>query len=360
MASPIWDENGKFWRYRVTKDYQTKNFKSSKPGLAGKREVLKKARDYENGVKNASHARTASAWSDFLEETATRLGANSEAYKQYEKLGRLYILPALGSKKLAAVTKQDWQRVINEATPHDGRREVLSKKYLTSIRMTINVFVKFTNERGMTEPFYGALYIPAGRPVYEKDTLQPEQLRELFRPSDLHYHKAFLFMAVTGCRPGEVCGLMWSDVKKDVIEIHRAINASNVITEGKNKNAKRLIPLSPILNEILTQQRNNTRHLKSPYIFCDRVGGHGIQSTMRNDYIKLKAERGLSGSMYSLRHTFISLVKNSMPEQMIKQLVGHSVNMDTFGVYGHMINGEMQQAASIVNLTVQEAIKEEQ
>ena len=67
--------------------------------------------------------------------------------------------------------------------------------------------------------------------------------------------------------------------------------------------------------------------------------------------MKLKEQRGLPGSAYSLRHTFITMMKNVMPEQMIKDIVGHAVSMDTFGTYGHILNDETRQAAEIISLT---------
>ena len=73
---------------------------------------------------------------------------------------------------------------------------------------------------------------------------------------------------------------------------------------------------------------------------------------MRKHWSKLKRERDLPGTVYSLRHTFISLMKNVMPEQTIKDIVGHSVSMDTFGTYGHIIDGEERQAAKVIDLTL--------
>lgn len=38
-----------------------------------------------------------------------------------------------------------------------------------------------------------------------------------------------------------------------------------------------------------------------------------------------------------------------MPLELLKGIVGHSVSMDTIGVYGHEINGEKLRAAGIVD-----------
>ena len=47
---------------------------------------------------------------------------------------------------------------------------------------------------------------------------------------------------------------------------------------------------------------------------------------------------------YELRHTFVSIVK-SLPEGDVKTVVGHSKNMDTFGIYGHMLEGDLERIA---------------
>ena len=53
---------------------------------------------------------------------------------------------------------------------------------------------------------------------------------------------------------------------------------------------------------------------------------------------------------YNLRHTFVSLAK-TLPEGQVKPLVGHSRQMDTFGIYAHLIHGEdVQTAADLDNV----------
>lgn len=51
---------------------------------------------------------------------------------------------------------------------------------------------------------------------------------------------------------------------------------------------------------------------------------------------------------YELRHTFVSIAK-VLPAGLVKSLVGHSEDMDTFGVYGHELNGDAQQQANALN-----------
>jgi integrase len=143
-------------------------------------------------------------------------------------------------------------------------------------------------------------------------------------------------------------------VKKDRIYINRAINARGHITDGKNENARRMVPIGELAHGIIRQtiKRNEDANLHTKWIFCSPDGSQGKQNGMRKHWAKLKAERDLSGTVYSLRHTFISLMKNVMPEAMIKDIVGHSTSMDTFGTYGHILSGDARQAAEIIDLTL--------
>lgn len=358
MNNAIWNEKEKRWTVRHYEGGTVKKFTSSRPGLAGKKEVMRRYRNWlEYGSEDRSKTLATIVWDNFIHSVEKRLGRETEAYKLYEKIGRLYIVPALGKKKMINLSKRDFQEIIDNAKPQNKRTKVLSEKYLNSIRMVINLYVKYAEENDFFEGIKGNLYIPKGHPTKGKEILQPEDIKKLFQPSDLHYHKALCFMLVTGLRPSELLGLKWSDIKGDHIEIVRGVNTSNQITKGKNANARRLIPLTPLLNNLLNIQRTNTIDLNSEWVFCSKSGAVGSQSTLANHFRVLQEERGIAGCLYSFRHTFISMVKNSMPEQMIKQLVGHSVSFDSFGTYGHIVNGELQQAAKLIDLSFSSSIE---
>ena len=249
------------------------------------------------------------------------------------------------------MTLRDWQNVINGAS---GVNKPLSEKTLKNLRGIIMGIIKFGYEDYQCELPRGDLYIPKGHSKKEKEFLEKDQVRRLLEPSRLWYHSLFCFLLLTGMRPGEALGLKTEDIKPDRVIIRRAINARGHITEGKNENAKRVIPIGDLARSLLrkTIQRNDDLNLRTSWVFCSPDGSQGKQNGMRKQWNKLKAERDLSGSVYSLRHTFITLMKNVMPEQMIKDIVGHSVSMDTFGTYGHIMESESRQTASIIDLTL--------
>ena len=117
-----------------------------------------------------------------------------------------------------------------------------------------------------------------------------------------------------------------------------------------------MIPIGDLAKGILrnTIRRNEEHNVHTDWIFCSPDGTQGKQSRMRKHWQKLKEERDLPGTVYSLRHTFISMMKNVLPEQSIKDVVGHSVSFDSFGTYGHILDGEDRKVASVIDLTFSE------
>lgn len=349
MANAVWMEKEKRWSLRCQVDGVQKRFTSSRPGIAGKKEVMKKYRAFMYGETYENLLFT-EAWARFLEYIIDKNG-KTESYINLEKYGRLYILPRLQKRMLNTCGLSDFQQCISKARRTSGGTAPLSRRTLRNLKATIMQFVHFAVANGYMEPLRGQLYIPAAAPSTERVILQPDDIARLFDgPANDWYINIFRFALVTGLRTGEVLGIQSGDIKNNVLTINRAINCRNQITEGKNQNARRQIYLNKIARRIISENQFRNGRLATPWIFCSKTGGPLSQSTLRNAWLKVAAERDLPGCPYSLRHTFISLLKNEMPEAMLKSIVGHSASMDTYGIYGHVVNGEMEAASRIIDI----------
>ena len=349
MANAVWMEKEKRWSLRCQVDGVQKRFTSSRPGIAGKKEVMKKYRAFMYG-ETYENLLFSEAWARFLEYIIDKNG-KTESYINLEKYGRLYILPRLQKKMLNTCGLSDFQQCISKARRTSGGTAPLSRRTLRNLKATIMQFVHFAVANGYMEPLRGQLYIPAAAPSTERVILQPDDIARLFDdPANDWYINIFRFALVTGLRTGEVLGIQSGDIKNNVLTINRAINCRNQITEGKNQNARRRIYLNKIARRIINENQFRNGRLATPWIFCSKTGGPLSQSTLRNAWLKIAEERQLPGCPYSLRHTFISLLKNEMPEAMLKSIVGHSASMDTYGIYGHVVNGEMEAASRIIDI----------
>ena len=355
MATPKWNKNRQLWIIQGKKNGMRKNFYSSVSGLKGKREVQQKYDDWLDFGGIDPKITVARCVELYLQDIEARLG-KKDTYKTAEQYCRLYVVPTLGKARMNNLTLRDWQAVLNEAKPYSGHIKTLSKKTLLNLRGVLASLHRFAYENYYCDAWRGNLYIPQGHSVKEREILQPEDIRKLFEPSELWYHPCFLIMLLCGLRPSEALGLQVGDVGKGVLYIRRGItDDGRISTELKTKNARRIVPLPSLAEDIIRQtiERNDKANYQTEWIFCGLNGEKANQNTMRKHWNRLKAERGIPGSPYSLRHTFVSVVgsQTNLAEGTIKDILGHSDSMPTFSVYKHQLSGELESAASIINLT---------
>ena len=352
MATPRWDTKKNRWVLDVCVDGIRKQFTSAQEGRKGLKEVNTKYQAWlmneTTGVKTVDQVAK-----QYFDDLQARRGLNCPTYIQYEGYYRLHIAPKLGKYKMNKVSLRMWQSVLNEAR---GQKAPLSKKVLSNIMALINSLVKYGYQNFECDLLRGKLFVPTGHPTKEKAILTKTEVRKIFAyESNKIYYPLFCWLLVTGMRPGEGLGLQIGDIEGDEIRIKRSVNAQGIITQGKNENAKRVIPLGSTAKRILeeTIQRNKDLKLDTEWIFCSDEGGIGSQSTMRNHWNELKAELGLNKEVtcYGLRHTFVSLMKGVLPDQVIKDIVGHSLSMRTFETYGHITESEAVESAEIIDLT---------
>lgn len=349
MSAAIWE--GDRWRIRFTDDTgKRKSFTSRKEGLAGKREVLRKYREYqENGF--IRDGKVSNLWNEFLEAYVDRKG-ECEQYIKIVKIGREHILPAIGDKYVTKLKYKDWQAVISNARPISKNKESLSKKSLINIRGVLTQFIKYCVVNEYMDQLKDSLYIPEGHKESDKQILQPEEIKKLFEPNDMWYANYFRFLVLTGLRPSEAMGLKWEDISETgLLTIKRAVNYRGMVTEGKNKNARRQFILIEPAKDVLNDQKNKTEHLGVSWVFPNMDGGIGSQEVASHQYGRITRNFTSKTTPYCLRHTFISMLK-ALPVELVKQVVGHSEFMQTFDTYGHMVNGESEKTAKLIESTL--------
>lgn len=132
---------------------------------------------------------------------------------------------------------------------------------------------------------------------------QREQLRKLART---RYGAAWIFMAATGLRRGEMVKARQADVRDDVLLVES-------LPEGRTKSGKwRAIPLSP-------HARRALRKLGEDRLMACHA------DTLGDWFKKDAAAAGVKGTAHWLRHTFCTmLAQQSVSLHEIKRLAGHS------------------------------------
>lgn len=186
-------------------------------------------------------------------------------------------------------------------------------------------------------------------------------------PEDSVYYPMFLLMGETGCRIGEVQGLMWKhfDANNHTIAIVQQVAEATgsgkwIIESPKTKASKRVNVISDSLTELLISYRNKTYGRDDDFIFGKYrpICRHAIRNHLQK-YIAIAGVREITP--HELRHTNISWmvgdpsVKTMQDIKMISERVGHTDMSTTLKTYTHVINSREK---TIVNSLISSFIDE--
>lgn len=352
-SEAIWIESKNYWQVKVQKDGVRKGFTSSIKGRKGKHAAEAAADEWLE--KGTSDMRFFAAWEVFVADQKQHTGTAN--WKKHEYIGRVYLLPELGNTRLSKITPNMWRACIDA-----GQKNGLARRSLQNIKLSISAFINFSRrerwEIALLER--GDLAITKDAPEAKRKILQPAALRTLFSEDTIiHWGReersffihAWRFLVLTGLRRGELCGLRNDDIVNGVVTIKRSVNAQQEITAGKNDNARRTFVLSEAARLELNAQREMLIGLSivSPWVFPDEFGEMLNSTHLYSMWDTYRNQHNLGCSLHELRHTFVSVVQNDVPMPMLKSMIGHSEDMDTSGVYGHAVSGDMIRAANIVD-----------
>ena len=330
-----WIESAGRWQINVQKDGVRKTFTSAKPGRTGQREANKKADEWlENGLKS----RTQTVDAAYAEYLARAKKISSEGnWRPMQGRYNMWIKPRIGNTKLASINEQAVQNILDDAFAA-GR----SKKTIKNIAGDLRGFFKFCRRSELSTFEPEELHIPDGARTNERTILQPRDIiilldtdTTLYRGQRIfdefiHYYRLAVF---TGMRPGELLGLEWADIGDGVAKIKRSVTIFGKESRGKNENAPRSVILSARSIAELEEQRQLTGT-------SQRVFPQTMERNIRSAWKRYCAANGITPcTLYELRHTFVSIAAN-LPTGQLKQVIGHSQSMDTYGVYAHAISGQ--------------------
>lgn len=154
-------------------------------------------------------------------------------------------------------------------------------------------------------------------------------------------------MAVTGARPGEVCGLQWSDLddRRRTVQISRSINRHRNETPGKNRErGHRDVPVDP---QTFAALRKVARIVGCPWIFT-----HDGQTPWRPDGATLEVRRaldriGVTMRPYDLRHfAATQALSAGRPVHEVAAMLGDNP-ATVLRVYAHAIPNESMSAVAV-------------
>lgn len=351
LSPPTWDEKNNRWKKTAYCNGMSKTFYSTKRGAtSAEREItaaINQWKDKIEGLTGAGHltpmSRVKDVYPDFLVDLQARTSQSN--YRPIDGRFRKWVLPLAGNCVASDLSDGLVQRVINSAYVKGN----LSKKTLRNIRGDISLFAKFCRKNQISQYTPEDIDLPRSAEVCEKKILQPDDLRVLFSVDTKvvrgklvreEYINGYRLQVLHCLRPGEVGGLRKTDRVGDTVQLQRSINDYNEVTRGKNENAVRSFVLSELGKQIWDAQcRLSTEDQLFPEYSTEAYRKHLAQYCQSNGITIV--------TPYELRHTSFSIMQ-TLPEGLVKAAGGHSRNMDTFGVYGHEVQGDKTLTAQLL------------
>jgi len=245
-----------------------------------------------------------------------------------EMIVRVHLSPALGPKRLDAITNEDVQRL---------KHQLLDKasKTVNNILTVLNVLLKTAVEWDLIERLPCTIRLlpvtKGSTKFYDFDEF--ERLVAAAKMSDARAYLLVLLAGEAGLRLGEMVALEWSDV--DFVKRHLCIQRSAWKGQIASPKSGRLryVPLTTRLAGALQDHR----HLRGPLVLYQDDGSALTEGVVQG-FVRRAAQRaGLNNNgPHMLRHTFCShLAMRGAPARAIQELAGHQ-DLTTTQRYMHL------------------------
>src|SRR5262249_18802076 len=262
--------------------------------------------------------------SEFFErwlETAVRPRVRPRSFAEYDHKTRAYIIPALGKKRLSDVKPFDLQTLYA-----DLQKQKLANTTIRYVHILLNNAFKQAVRWEMVRQNPAQLVDPPRQEKQEMKAMDGEQARVFLKAAEGDcYHPVFAFLLSTGCRPGEMAGLKWTDFdpQSGTITISRSLywqrNGQGwTLTDPKTKQSRRTIPLPSSITKVLKdwKRRQAEDRLRAgrnwqghDFLFTQDDGGPIYLDSLSRRFKELLKGAGLPKfRLYDLRHTCASIL----------------------------------------------------
>jgi len=288
-------------------------------------------------------------------------------WDSYRMAVERHIVPALGGVLLQGLTPAHltaFYRTLLDDGRRDGRGG-LAPKSVRNVHGVLHAALRDAVRWGyLPRNVATAADLPKGM-TPEMHVWSPDQLRaflEHLRGDPLY--AAWLLLATTGMRRGEIAGLRWVDVDLDAGRVSPrrprvVVNYKVVVSEPKTAKGRRSLALDPATVAALREHR--TRQLQQRLAIGPRWQDSGLVFTWPDGrpihphrFSKWFEQHTRAASLpkirlHDVRHSYATAaLAAGVPAKVVSERLGHANIAITMDTYGHVLPGLDAQAAGTV------------
>jgi integrase len=354
----------------------TRGFKTERAAQTELNKMLKAAND---GVYVEP---TAQMLNEYLEHWLTAVKPNlaPKTFERYAELVHVNIVPQIGHIKLSKLQPMQIAEFYTWSLSKGRRRKEggLSLRTVLHIHRLLRKAMKQAVlwQVRSSNPVDA---VEAPKPVQKEIEAVPKEqvaaILEAARGSDLFL--PILIALCTGMRRGEILALRWSDVDLGALRlvVHQSLEETKAgvrFKQPKTPKARRTIALPPLLIEAIRahrqQQERNRKLFGRDYSNNELIlpladGSPWPPDSFTDSFTALIRRMEIAGQVrfHDLRHTHASeMLRRGVPVRTVSQRLGHANPSITLNVYAHLMSGDDERAAQVVEETVGKSLLDPQ
>lgn len=286
--------------------------------------------------------------------TRTRSGDiyKPSAIRSYEAALRLYVFPELGSARLQDVQRRDVQRLADELLAA-GKDPSTIRNALVPLRV---IYRQALDDGHVAVSPCTLLRLPAVRGRRNR-IVSPGQAAELLAALPTSERLLWALALYAGLRRGELIALRWEDVDLavGVIRVERSWDVKEgVAVEPKSRSGRRRVPIAAALRDMLVELKLRS----TGELVLSRPDGSPLNPTTSSKRATAAWRRARLEpiTLHEARHTFASLmIAAGVNARALCSYMGHASVTITYDRYGHLMPGNEDEAAALLDAYLEQA-----
>jgi integrase len=311
----------------------------------------------------------AEAWKEGAHAGAIRTRSGDQykpsALRSYEHSLDSRILPELGALRVSQVQRRDVQRLADEMLG-EGCNPSTIRNTLMPLRA---IYRRAIEDGDVAVNPTEKLRLPAVRGRRDR-IASPDEAAELLSALRDTDRAVWATAMYAGLRRGELLALRWEDVDlaAGIIRVRRSWDVKAGVIEPKSEAGKRTVPIAVTLRDHLIEHKLRSGRSeglvfgRTAEIPFEPVGlGERAATSWKRATAELRKDDpdapGLAPiTLHECRHTFASLmIAAGVNAKALSTYMGHSSVTITYDRYGHLMPGNEDEAAALLDAYLERA-----
>jgi integrase len=341
-------------------------------------ELNKRLHQVEEGSFVEKSAATVADYARHWLATIAPAKASAKTLERYGEIIEQHIIPQIGRvalQKLDGTRIDEFYQHLRAAGRRDGKGGLAAQTVQHIHRLLSQILSSAVKARKLRQSPMEAVQTTPKVRREEIQVLDDAELQTLLR----HLKGRAIYMPVmlaasTGMRRGEVLAVRWKDIDLDratlqVAQVVEETKAGVTIKEPKTDRSRRTIALPA---RLVTELRRHRKELaeqrlklglgkdERDLVFPTFDGRMRTPRPFSKEFAREAAAAGVGHvTFHGLRHTHIThLLRSGVPVHVVSERAGHANPAVTLNIYAHMLPGQQEGAAAIVDAALSAALQE--